>query len=197
MLLFVIADLLFGVKVQSKKYEIRICNELSLRVILEHPSARELYREVLWSWQFVVCCLPFIVSGLLCRIKVQSKKYEIRICNELSLRVILEHPSARELYREVLWSWQWQFTVGSHSRQWAIVMLLFVIAVFLFGVKVQSKKYKIQIDNAMSLRAHPDSFRERSITGWDAETLPIAIGTARQCVLKRVTFTHTRRVKRN
>ena len=44
-------------------------------------------------------------------------------------------------------------------------MLLFVIAVFLFGVKVQSKKYKIQIDNAMSLRAHPDSFRERSITG--------------------------------
>ena len=47
MLLFVIADLLFRIKVQSQKYEIRICNELSLRVILEHPSASELYREVL------------------------------------------------------------------------------------------------------------------------------------------------------
>ena len=29
---------------------------------------------------------------------------------------------------------------------------------------------------------------------WDAETLPIAIGTARQIVLKSVALTHTRRV---
>ena len=43
---FVVSDLLFCIKVQSKKYKIQICNALSLRVILERLSARGLYREV-------------------------------------------------------------------------------------------------------------------------------------------------------
>ena len=44
------------------------------------------------------------------------------------------------------------FSVGSHSRQWAVGLLLFVISDLLFHIEVQSKKYKIQICNALSLR---------------------------------------------
>ena len=88
--------------------------------------------------QLAVCGLPFIVSGLLFWIKVQSQKYKIRICNELSLRVILEHPSARELYREVLWSWQWQWAVFL----FAACGLFFLICYSALKYKVRNTKYQ-------------------------------------------------------
>jgi len=41
--------------------------------------------------------------------------------------------------------------------------LWFVISDLLFRIKVQSQKYKIQIDIALSLQANPESLRERSL----------------------------------
>ena len=98
-------------KVQRQKYKIQIRNARSLRVILEHPRAKELYREVVLSLQSAVgsrsgqlLFLLFVIADLLFRIKVQRQKYKIQIRNSRSLRVILEHLSAKELYREVVLS---------------------------------------------------------------------------------------------
>ena len=80
-------------------------------MILEHPRAKELYREVVLSLQSAVgsrsgqlLFLLFVIADLLFRIKVQSQKYKIQIRNARSLRVILQHLSAKELYREVVLS---------------------------------------------------------------------------------------------
>ena len=66
-LLFVIADLLFRIKIQRQKYKIQISNVLSLRVILERLSARGLYREVISSKQsqWAVGGLEFSVCNVL------------------------------------------------------------------------------------------------------------------------------------
>ena len=62
---------------------------------------------------------------------------------------------------------RFRINVGSSRLSWqlqfAVMSLLFVVSDLLFRIKVQSQKYKIQIKNALSLQANPESLRERSL----------------------------------